>query len=77
MIQRWLYGAPPDTKSEDWLDSIGMWPDEKGAYVLYAEYVAEMQRVKGVLRDIRMSNAGTEQRKRGWDTALAILSEED
>lgn len=45
-IQRFMYGAPPETKAEDWADSLGIWPDEEGAYVLYTDHAALVQALK-------------------------------
>jgi hypothetical protein len=38
-----------------------------------ADHRAEITPLVRALRDIRMSNAGTEQRKRGWNAAYELL----
>jgi hypothetical protein len=38
-----------------------------------AELFTESWGMYQTLRDIRMNNAGTEERKRGWDNAYAII----
>jgi hypothetical protein len=40
-----------------------------------AELYAMSPRMYAALHDIRMNNAGTAERKRGWDEALVILEE--
>ena len=42
-------------------------------YVTYAYHRAAITPLVRALRDIRMSNAGTEQRKRGWNAAYELL----
>ena len=64
-IRRWRIDADDDTIYED--------VDPRGRWVLHADHMADVTELVRALRDIRMSNAGTEQRKRGWDTAYELL----
>jgi hypothetical protein len=49
--------------SEIWRDAID----------IVLTHRAEITPLVRALRDIRMSNAGTEQRKRGWNAAYELL----
>jgi hypothetical protein len=43
----------------------------------YKKHVLELRApsIYAALKDIRMSNAGSAERKRGWDAALAIIED--
>jgi hypothetical protein len=47
--------------------------DPDGQIVLWDDHRAAITPLVRALRDIRMSNAGTEQRKRGWNAAYELL----
>jgi hypothetical protein len=47
--------------------------DPDGTIVLWDDHRAAITPLVRALRDIRMSNAGTEQRKRGWNAACELL----
>jgi hypothetical protein len=58
----------------DLLRNIDMYRNNvDGDYVTYADHRAAITPLVRALRDIRMSNAGTEQRKRGWNAAYELL----
>ena len=61
-------------KRYDFLRNKDMYRDNVYVdYVTYAYHRAAITPLVRALRDIRMSNAGTEQRKRGWNAAYELL----
>jgi hypothetical protein len=53
--------------------NVDLVPDVDGEAVLFEDHIAAITPLVRALRDIRMSNAGTEQRKRGWNAAYELL----
>ena len=49
------------------------WHSDKETQEANARLIAAAPDMYEALKDIRMSNAGSEQRKRGWDNALKII----
>jgi hypothetical protein len=58
--------------SEIWRDAIDIVLTHRPVSYT-ADRRAEITPLVRALRDIRMSNAGTEQRKRGWNAAYELL----